>query len=143
MSVIDGIIAARCTALGLTSNQAQRLAAIAAPQSLAWVLGIDIDSHTIIRPRNWLRMAAQTSSVSYRSEITAEALLSIFQTGIVPSNYFSNIHHLLDESPLQIIVMAVEQAARQSTFPIDEIWRNIERMALEMQLRRIEAWRVC
>jgi hypothetical protein len=42
--------------------------------------------------------------------------------------------------PLQLVVLAVEQAAQQSGMPITEIWRNVERLAAAVCYRRPDAW---
>ena len=57
----------RCADLGLSIEHAQRLAVAANetdPQSLLRVLGLDFVTLVPIKPRRWLWMVAQTSSVS-------------------------------------------------------------------------------
>lgn len=84
-------------------------------------------------------MAAQASSVSYRGPLTPELLLEILTTGEVPHAFASHVLHLLEEAPIQLVLLAVEQAAQQGGVPIATIWRNVARIANEMQSRRITA----
>lgn len=135
---------ARCDALGLSLAHAQRLAAATdhvGPPALLWVLGLDLATLTPLKPRRWLWMAAQTASVSYREILTPEALLAILTTGAVPAAFAAHVGHLLDEAPIQLVIMAVEQAAQQSGTPIETIWRNVERIA-GMWSRRQTLWMV-
>lgn len=86
-------------------------------------------------------MAAQTASVSYRGTLTPDALLAILTTGVVPAAFSAHVAHLFDEAPIQLVVMAVEQAAQQSDVPIAAIWRNVERLA-GMWSQRQTLWMV-
>ena len=47
---------------------------------------------------------------------------------------------MLDEAPLQLVVLAVEQAAQQSGMPIRDIWCNVERLAAVVCYRRPGVW---
>jgi len=87
-------------------------------------------------------MAAQTSSVSYRGTLTPDTLQGIFTTGEVPTDFVAHVCHLLDEAPIGMVVMAIEQAAQQGSIPIQTIWRNVERIANEMPSRRKVAWAI-
>ncbi|MDQ1835201.1 hypothetical protein [Massilia scottii] len=134
----DPVILTRCAELGLSFDQAQRIA-LASGSALPWALGLDFVTFTPLKPRRWLWMAAQTSSVSYRGFLTPELLLEILMTGEVPRAFASHVLHLLEEAPIQLVVLAVEQAAQQGGVPIATLWRNVARIANEMQSRRITA----
>ena len=139
----DQAIYDRCAALGLSIEHAQRLALAANetdPQSLLRVLGLDFVKLAPLKPRRWLWMVAQTSSVSYRRILTPETLLEILTTGDMPPEFFSHVLHLLDEASIQSVVMAVEQAAQKSGIPIEVIWRNVELISEETQSCRNGAW---
>jgi len=139
----DQAICDRCAALGLSIEHAQRLAAAADetdPQSLLRVLGLDFATRVPLKPRRWLWMVAQTSSVSYRRILTPETLLEVLTTGDVPPEFLSHVLHLLDEAPIQCVVMAVEQAAQKSGVPIDVLWRNVELISEQTRSRRNGAW---
>jgi hypothetical protein len=61
---------------------------------------------------------------------------------MVPPAFAPHVLHLLDEAPIQCVVMAVEQAAQQSGMPIEAIWLNLELISAEMQSRRKGAWTI-
>lgn len=139
----DQAICDRCAALGLSIEHAQRLAAAANetdPQSLLRVLGLDFATLVPLKPRRWLWMVAQSSSVSYRRILTPETLLEILTTGDVPPIFLSHVLHVLDEASIQSVVMAVEQAAQESGIPIAVIWRNVAQISEKMQSHRNGAW---
>jgi len=112
MRTTDTVIRTRCAALGRSFDQAQRIA-LASSDPLPWALGLDSVTLAVLRPRRWLWMAAQTSNVSYRGILTPEVLLTILTTGEVPPEFVAHVVHFLEEVPIQIVVMAVEQAAQQ------------------------------
>ena len=105
-------IIARCAALGLSLDQVKRLAGVDhALQDLAHVLGLDAYTLTPLKPRRWLWMAAQTCSVSYWDVLTSEALLAVLTTGTLLPDDAAMFLYFLEEAPLSIVVMAIEQAA--------------------------------
>ena len=132
----DQVTLTRCEALCLSFDQAQRIA-FASGSTIPEVLGLNAVTFALLTPRRWLWMAAQTASVSYRSILTPELLLEILTTGESPAAFKSHVLHLLEEAPIQIVVLAVEQAAQQSSVPIATIWSNVAQLADEMQSRRI------
>jgi hypothetical protein len=137
-------IRTRCEALGLSLEDARRLASendAADPHSLPRVLGLDLLTLQPIKERRWLAIAAQNASVSYRTTLTEDALRAALVIGTVPEGCLSHICHVLDEAPLQLVVLAVEQAAQQSGMPIRETWRNVERLAATVCHRRPGVWR--
>ena len=138
MSTTDQVILTRCDALGLSFDQAQRIT-LASGSTIPVVLGLNAVTFAPLKPRRWLWMAAQTSSVSYRGILTPEVLLAILTTGEVPRAFASHVLHLLEEAPIQLVVLAVEQAAQQGGMPIATIWHNVARIADEIQSRRITA----
>ncbi len=142
-SPADQAIRNRCKTLGLSLAHAKRLAAEndrTDPQSLLRVLGLDFTTLTPMKSCRWLWMAAQTSSTTYPGTLTPETLLAILTSGEVPPTFAPHVRHLLGEARLQVVIMAVEQAARQSGAPIEVIWRNVERIEDEMQSCRKGAW---
>lgn len=130
-------IVARCAALGLTKRQAQALAD-AEPFScdLIDILGLNRDTLTALTSKRWLCMAAQTSSVSYHGVLTPETLLAALISGNAPSEYQAHLTHFLNEAPLQIVIMAIEQAALRSGVEIARIWRSVEQLNSRLQGRR-------
>lgn len=120
----------RCTSLGLSLRQVQQLAEAARPPTdPLHVLGLDLPTLCPLTTRRWLWMAAQTCSVSYRLAITAEELLEVLTTGDGTPTVISPIIHLPEEAPLQIVIMAVEQASQKSGVAISKIWCNLGQIA--------------
>ena len=133
-------IIARCAALGLSLAQVQRLAgADHSLQDLAWVLGLDPVSMAPLKPRRWLWMAATTSSVSYRVALTTEGLAEVLTTGTLLPADASTFLHFLEEAPIQVVVMAVEQVAQENGVPIAQIWRNMDQIAAAWSSTRFRA----
>ena len=136
----NNVIIARCAALGLSLAQVQRLAgADHSSDDLASVLGLDPENLVPLKPRRWLWMAAQTCSVSYRKPLTPDELMDVLATGNLPSDVVSTFMHFLDEAPLPVVVMAVEQASHQSGVPIAQIWRHVDGIAAALASARLRS----
>ncbi|CAG4892654.1 hypothetical protein [Paraburkholderia gardini] len=142
----DWRILERCEALGLSLLRAVQLAMASDskdPQSLLRVLDLDFSTFLPMqhrRPMRWLWMAARTSSISYRGTLTEDALLAILLSGEVPPGFEAHIGHLLDEAPISLVVMAVEQAAQTSGAPIMLVWNNIRLLAASYSDYRRHLW---
>lgn len=142
---IHKIIELRCHELGLTLDQAQWLAVENDrndPYSIYRLLDLEFDTLkpvTTRNPKKWIWMAANTSNVSYRSQLSEEELKMAFLTGQVPSNRIANVLHLLDESPMIIVIMAANEIAMMSQRPASEILANVGKIAEEMHCKR---WQV-
>ncbi len=77
------------------------------------VLGLDspkLDTQAR-RKKRGLWMAAKTASVSYAQELAPETLEQALASGEVPASFAPHLTHLLDEAPVPVVVMAVEEAA--------------------------------
>lgn len=108
------IIADRCAELSISVEMARSIgkeSGYGDAAAVCWAIGLDPSTLQPLRRRNWILMAAETSSVSYRTKIPEEALASILSSDKVPSAFTAHVSHLLDEAPAQILVMAAEQAA--------------------------------
>jgi hypothetical protein len=68
--------------------------------------------------------------------------LQILVTGEAPPQWHSHVLHLLDEAPIQLMTLAIEQAAQQGACPITTIWKNVEKLAVEIDHYRTEAWKI-
>lgn len=115
----------RCRALGLSIDQARRLASMLSatdPHALARSLGLDTTTLQPLKVRRWLWMAAQSSSVSYRGTLTEDELEDVLITGNVPVGREAHVGHFVDEVPIQVVVMAIEQVALRRRIPIGEVW---------------------
>jgi hypothetical protein len=137
-------IIARCAALELSLAQVQRLAGPDhSLRDLAWVLGLDPVSMTPLKPRRWVWMAAATSSVSYRIVLTTERLVEVLTTGTLLPADVATFLHFLEEAPIQVVVMAVEQVAQESGVPIAQIWRNLDQIAAAWSSTRLRSLAMC
>jgi hypothetical protein len=142
----DQRILSQCEALGLPLLKAVQLAFITDsedPYALPRVLDLDFSTYQPVqhrRPKRWLWMAAQTSSVSYHGILTEALLLDILLGGHVPDNFSAHIAHFLDEAPVSIVVMAVAEAAQRSNESIHEIWCNVAQLALRYSDHRRALW---
>lgn len=129
----------RCSAIALPLHIATRLAADSGDSTekgICWVLGLDSRTFAVLRPRDWVKMAGQTCSVSYREILTSEALVKILTSAEVPERLISNMFHFVDEAPLQIVVMAAEQTSQITGVPLATIWKSLEAFAVRYGARR-------
>lgn len=106
------------------------------------VLGLSLFGSSPIAksPKDGLWMAAKTSSVSYRNELTPSALARALTTGEVPAGLEANVAHFLDEAPVPVVLMAVEDAAGQAAIKPAKIWRNIGLLARQLGAKRSALW---
>ena len=92
------------------------------------------------RKKHGLRMAARNANVSDARELQPDALARMLVTGEVPSAYAPHLTHLLDETPLPLVVMAVEEAAAEAQVPPRKVWRNVARLAGTLSVHRKAMW---
>ncbi|KAA0178845.1 helix-turn-helix transcriptional regulator [Cupriavidus gilardii] len=106
------------------------------------VLGLDFDSLSLARRqrKHGLWMAAKSASVSYKGELSPEALERALATGDVPEGFEAHIGHLLDETPVEVVVMAVEEAAQHESVPPSVVWKQVARLASDFSYARRELW---
>lgn len=109
---------------------------------LLGVLGLSFALPTIKarEKKRGLWMAAKNASVSYKGEISSEQLRQALTTGQVPSNHQSQLLHFLDETPLQIVVMAVEETAHLGAVPPAHIWACVGQLARQLGSVRSNLW---
>jgi hypothetical protein len=81
-------------------------------------------------------MTAKTVSVSYKLELDTATLSHALVTGQLPKQYIAHIGRLLDEAPIPVIVMAVEEAARNEHVQPRAVWRNVSKLAKSLDLSR-------
>lgn len=129
---IGKIVRLRRKAVGLTQERLAKLAGVSRRTlqrlekgttkdisyqrliGLLRTLGLSLDSPSLgarLR-KNGLWMAAKTSSVSYRREMSSAELQHILCSGKIIEEVLSNLVHFLDEAPISIVVMAVEETAQ-------------------------------
>jgi hypothetical protein len=140
---ISQIIIDRCTELGISLEMARLIgneSGYGDTAAVCWAIGLDPATLRPLRQRNWILMAAATSSVSYRTKMPEEAIVAILASGEVPSAFTAHVSHLLDDAPAQILVMAAEQAGLQTGQPMAAIWTNIFNLAKTTGSLRPDAW---
>ena len=106
------------------------------------ILGLTLDtpSLTARQRKKGLWMAAKTSSVSYRREMSSEELEHALSSGIAAEELHSNLLHFLDEAPLPVVVMAVEETAQQEGVHPATIWRNVGKLGKQLGAIRHALW---
>ncbi len=131
----------RQTLVGLENGSLVDLGVNRVGQILS-VLGLDspLPDTLARRRKRGLWMAAKTASVSYASELAPEALGKALASGQVPPPFAPHMTHLLDEAPVPIVVMAVEEAAARARLPPRQVWRNVARLAESLSVHRREMW---
>lgn len=100
------------------------------------LLGLGLDTRRLATAGHGLRMASRAASVSYRRALDPESLADALASGEIPSGLEPHLATLLDETPLRIVVGAVEEAARRTRVPPARIWRNLARWAVELRSPR-------
>ncbi|MBI1889429.1 MAG: helix-turn-helix domain-containing protein [Burkholderiales bacterium] len=107
------------------------------------VLGLTIDGPSIAarekKPGLW--MAANTSSVSYKHKLSEEMLRKALATGQIPVGCEATIAHFIDETPIPIVVMAVEETAQLERMPPSAIWSHVAHLADQLGATRRELWK--
>jgi transcriptional regulator with XRE-family HTH domain len=103
------------------------------------LLGIRLDANEHRFTKNALKLASQTASVSYKTELVPAALVAAMVNGNLPTVITPHVATLLDEAPLPLIVAAVEEAASSSHCPPKVLWKHVIQWAHELHLPR-EVW---
>lgn len=135
-SYADARVLERCAELGLSMEQVQQLAS-RAMCNILYLLALDSQTLKPLSSRRWLSMAAQTCSVSYQSVITPEMLLEVLSTGNVSQSVSAPVSHFINEAPLQVVLMAVKDAAHESGLDISVIWRHVAQIAMTISSTRL------
>jgi transcriptional regulator with XRE-family HTH domain len=107
--------------------------------SLLSLLGLDVVTQEHNKKHHGLDMASKTASVSYKTKLQSGDLSHSLAYGELPKSIYPHVATLLDEAPLEIIVAAVEEAAKINHVAPKVIWKNINRWAHEMRSPRM-AW---
>lgn len=131
----------RQTVAGLEAGQLADLGFNRVNQLMA-VLGLDWKAppEVTAAARRGLRMAARTASTSYAQAVTPETLSQVLATGEVPPAYGAHLTHLLDEAPVSLVVMAVEDVAAQEHLSPRSVWHNVGKIARTLAVHRQSLW---
>ncbi|KAB0331004.1 helix-turn-helix domain-containing protein [Janthinobacterium sp. PLB04] len=110
--------------------------------NLLRVLGLNFSPPSIEArdTKRGLWMAAKNASVSYRGEFHSDQLQHALATGRVPANHKSYLLHFLDETPLQVVVMAVEETAHLEAVSPARIWAYVAQLASHLGSARSDLW---
>lgn len=109
---------------------------------LLGVLGLNFSPPSIKarEKKHGLWMAAKNASVSYRGELHSDQLQHALATGQVPVNHKSYLLHFLDETPLPVVVMAVEETAHLEAVSPAHIWACVAQLASQLGSVRSDLW---
>lgn len=131
----------RQTLVGLEAGALSDLGFNRVAQVLA-VLGLDLDlpSQAARARKRGLWMAAKNASVSYAHEVPPDTLGHALVSGTVPIGYAAHLTHLLDEAPVPLVVMAVEEAAANEGVSPKAVWRNLGKLARALAVHRQGLW---
>lgn len=99
------------------------------------MLGMDMEMNSRQGMKNALKVAARTISTSYKDTVTPDVLAQILRSGIVPKRYHAHLMTLLDETPLPVVVKAVQEAATIEV-PTKEIMKNLHFWSQEWKTHR-------
>lgn len=86
-----------------------------------------------------LWMASKNASVSYTREISEEELRLVLRNAECPAGLRSNICSFLDETPLELVIMAVEEAG-EDPIARSHIWQNVARLSTTIGSDRNSLW---
>ena len=131
----------RQTLVGLENGSLNDLGVNRAVQVLS-ILGLDMPepSTQARRKKRGLWMAAKNASVSYALELAPELLGKVLVSGEVPTSFIPHVAHLLDETPVSTVVMAVEEAATAAHVSPRKVWRNVAKLAKALSAHRQDLW---
>lgn len=110
--------------------------------NLLRVLGLNFSPPSIEARdlKRGLWMAAKNASVSYRGELHSDQLQHALATGQVPVDHKSHLLHFLDETPLPVVVMAVEETAHLEAVSPARIWAYVAQLASQLGSVRSDLW---
>lgn len=131
----------RQTLVGLEAGALNDLGFNRVSQLLS-VLGLDLErpSQDARARKRGLWMAAKNASVSFAREVPPDALGQALVSGNVPKRYAAHLTHLLDEAPIPLVVMAVEEAAAKEGVTPKAAWRNVSKLARSLAVHRQGLW---
>ena len=101
------------------------------------LLGLEVIIRQPRRLRHALQMASQSASVSYKTVMQPKELQTALVSGVVPASLVAQIAIFLDETPLTLLVAAVQEASQLGRVPMKLIWCHLEQLAVEFQSPRV------
>ena len=104
-------------------------------------LGLALTVQQIPRahPRDFIRMASNTASVSFKNVLTEDELIKALISGTIPAGKQPHFRTLIDEAPSSVLAGLMKEVARW-TKP-GRVEKNLARIARDSKAsRRIEEW---
>jgi transcriptional regulator with XRE-family HTH domain len=83
-----------------------------------------------------LWMAANTANVSYKTPLSPRHLGRALATGDLPQQFIPHVAKFLEEAPIPLLVMAVEEAASEGHVAPQVVWKNIAALGNRFGLGR-------
>lgn len=80
-----------------------------------------------------LQMILGHINTSYKTTMNADDLVSVMLNGKLMTGFEGQIFHLLDEAPTSLVSGAVKQLASQKCVSAKQIWKNLAKLAIEIQ----------
>lgn len=105
--------------------------------NLLGVLGLDLQAEPAKGLGHALAVAARSASTSYKNTLAPEVLVEMLESGYAPAEYRPHLMTLLDETPLPVVVKAIQEAAqRSSTATPRKMMRHMAKWAAELHAHR-------
>ena len=95
------------------------------------LLGIGIDLHPKTGQTHALTLVSQTASVSYNTTLQPDTLGQALLSGQYPPSMTPHFATLLDETPLSLIVGAVQEVAQNNPQTAKQVWKHLCKWARE------------
>lgn len=83
--------------------------------NLLGVLGLDLHAQEVKGLEQALIVAARTASTSYKNVLAPDVLVNMLESGRALAEYRPHLMTLLDETPLPVVMKAIQQAAQRSS----------------------------
>lgn len=100
--------------------------------NLCEILGLNLGLSSQAPVHDWLKIAAQTSSTSYRSVLSSTQLQQILVSGIVPPDYAAHMMTLIEEAPPTVLLGAIKKAALDNAGDMQAVKRKIVAQIVNM-----------
>jgi transcriptional regulator with XRE-family HTH domain len=100
------------------------------------LVGINLDAGTVKGHKHALQSVSQSASVSYKTVLEPAELAAALVNGTLPKGITPQVATLLDESPLSLIVAAVEEVASKSSTSPKLLWKHVFHWAKDLQSPR-------
>lgn len=106
------------------------------------VLGLSLNAPSLAARsrKHGLWMAAKTSSVSYKGELSSSMLEKTLALGWAPTGFEPHIRHLLNEAAVELVVMAIEETAQREAVAPATLWLHVAKLAKDLGSVRQKLW---